>query len=85
MSSHLVDKLVMELELELGKFREQTKEAERESGKVQKSMERTGKESKQTSSSLLSAASGIRSLFAAVGSSVVLERLATNIAKVNDQ
>lgn len=85
MSSHLVDKLVMELELELGKFREQTKEAERESGKVQKSMERTGKESKQTSSSLVSAASGIRSLFAAVGSSVVLERLATNIAKVNDQ
>lgn len=85
MSSHLVDKLVMELELELGKFREQTKEAERESGKVQKSMERTGKESKQTSSSLVSAASGIRALFAAVGSSVVLERLATNIAKVNDQ
>ena len=85
MSSHLVDKLVMELELELGKFREQTKEAERESGKVQKSMERTGKESKQTSSSLVSAASGIRSLFAAVGSSVVLERLATSIAKVNDQ
>lgn len=85
MSSHLVDKLVMELELELGKFREQTKEAERESGKVQKSMERTGKESKQTSSSLASAASGIRSLFAAVGSSVVLERLATSIAKVNDQ
>ncbi|MBQ1557129.1 MAG: hypothetical protein IIZ69_02770, partial [Pseudomonas sp.] len=33
----------------------------------------------------MSAASGIRALFAAVGSSVVLERLATNIAKVNDQ
>jgi hypothetical protein len=84
MSSHLVDKLVMELELLLGEFRQQTKEAERESDRVRGSLERTRREAEQTSSSLASAASSIRKIFAAV-SSIILERLATNIAKVNDQ
>lgn len=105
MSSQVVDKLVMELELELKKFRSQSQEAERLQSRLRKSLKETegagesvnesnkrlgdstedvGKKAGEASVSLLAMAGRLKGLFATVTSSFALERLATGIAKVND-
>lgn len=105
MSSQVVDKLVMELELELKKFRTQAQEAERLQSRLRKSLKDTedageaanesnkrlgdstedvGKKAGEASVSLLAMAGRLKGLFATVTSSFALERLATGIAKVND-
>lgn len=106
MSSQVVDKLVMELELELGKFRTQSQEAERLQDKLKKSLgetegagkkasnanddlgesvEKSGKKADKSSASLLAMVGRLRGLFTTITTSVALERLATGVAKVNDQ
>lgn len=105
MSSQVVEQLVMELELELNKFRTQAQEAERLQNKLKKNLgetesagksasnankdvgnqiEKTGKQTDKTAVSVLALAGRLKGLFATVTSSVALERLATGIAKVND-
>src|SRR5690625_857423 len=105
MNSQVVERLVMELELELNRFRSQTQEAERLQTRLKKSIgeteaagksaseanaavgasaENSGKKADQAAVSFLAMANRLRGLFATVTSSFALERLATGIAKVND-
>lgn len=105
MSSHVVDKLVMELELELSKFKSQTKEAIRDFDNIKKTVketgetsdnaaqatakqgnatEKAGKQAATANKSFLATLKSLRGIFAAITTSVALERLGNSIAKAND-
>ena len=106
MSSQVVEELVMELKLELAKFRSQTQEAERLNASLKNSVEgvesatdkaseatdgftvssvKAGKQTEVTSSALAGATTKLTRFFTTITSAVALERLASGVAKVNDQ
>lgn len=106
MSSQVVEELVMELKLELAKFRSQTQEAERLNASLKNSVEgvesatgkaseatdgltdstkKAGKQTEVTSSALAGVTTKLTRFFTTITSAVALERLASGVAKVNDQ
>lgn len=106
MSSQVVEELVMELKLELAKFRSQTQEAERLNASLKNSAEgvesatdkaseatdgladstkKAGKQTEVATSALAGVTTKLTRFFTTITSAVALERLASGVAKVNDQ
>lgn len=106
MSSQVVEELVMELKLELAKFRSQTQEAERLNASLKnsaesveiatdkaseatdgfaESTEKAGKQTEVATSALAGVTTKLTRFFTTITSAVALERLASGVAKVNDQ